>query len=220
MAKEENKSDDLYRVRKDYSMHVLLESHLPQNPVEQFGHWLEDARKVDPEDYNAMCLGTIDQNGFPNQRIVLLRDFSQKGLVFYTNYDSIKGKEIKRNPLIGINFFWKELERQVRIQGEARKISEAESDAYFATRPRESQISAWTSEQSTIIGSREELDKRLSEVEERFKDKEVSRPPYWGGYRVFPIHFEFWQGRPGRLHDRIVYRCGADGEWFMERLAP
>jgi pyridoxamine 5'-phosphate oxidase len=151
---------------------------------------------------------------------VLLREFSQRGVIFYTNYASVKGREIDADPKVGLNFFWKELERQVRMKGEARKLPAAVSDAYFASRPRENQISAWASEQSVVISSREALEKRLAEIEARFDGIDVPRPPHWGGYEVFPISFEFWQGRPGRLHDRILYRCDADGEWFLERLAP
>lgn len=212
--------EDLGKVRKDYSTHILLESHAYQDPFKQFEEWLRDAKEKDDEDYNAMTLATIDERGFPDQRVVLLRDFSRKGFVFYTNYQSAKGKEISKNPKVGLNFFWKELERQVRIRGEARKLDAKASDAYFASRPRENQIGAWVSEQSNIISSREELEKRTEEIEERFKDQEVPRPDYWGGYLVFPIYFEFWQGRPGRLHDRLSYRVNADSEWFMERLAP
>lgn len=211
---------DLGSVRKDYSMQQLLETDAHENPFAQLEHWLEEAKKVDPENYNAMTLSTVDDNGFPNTRVVLLRDLSRRGIVFYTNYQSIKGKEIAENPKIGVNFFWPELERQVRIRGEARKVEDAVSDAYFATRPRESQIGAWVSEQSMIIASREVLDKRTKEMEERFEGIEVPRPPFWGGYTVFPIYFEFWQGRTGRLHDRLSYRVDADVEWYIERLAP
>lgn len=211
---------DLGSVRKDYSMQQLLETDAHENPFAQLEHWLQDAEKVDPENFNAMTLSTVDDNGFPNTRVVLLRDLSRRGIVFYTNYQSIKGKEIGVNPKIGVNFFWPELERQVRIRGEARKVEDAISDAYFATRPRESQIGAWVSEQSMIIASREVLDKRTKEMEERFEGLQVPRPPFWGGYTVFPIYFEFWQGRPGRLHDRLSYRVDADAEWYIERLAP
>lgn len=211
---------DLGSVRKDYSMQQLLETDAHENPFTQLEHWLQEAEKVDPENFNAMTLSTVDDNGFPNTRVVLLRDLSRRGIVFYTNYQSIKGKEIGVNPKIGVNFFWPELERQVRIRGEARKVEDAVSDAYFATRPRESQIGAWVSEQSMIIASREVLDKRTKEMEERFEGLQVPRPPFWGGYTVFPIYFEFWQGRPGRLHDRLSYRVDADVEWYIERLAP
>lgn len=212
--------NDLRNVRKDYSMHVLLEGHVYDNPFDQFAKWLEEVRQSGDPDYNAMTLATIDDRGFPNQRIVLLREFSHQGAVFYTNYQSVKGKEIAANPRVGLNFFWKDFERQVRMHGEARKLPDAVSDAYFASRPRENQISAWASEQSTVVSGREELERRLKEIEARFEGKEVSRPPHWGGYSIFPICFEFWQGRPGRLHDRLVYRCDADGTWFLERLAP
>lgn len=212
--------EDLGKVRKDYSTHILLESHAYEDPFKQFEQWLKEAKEKDDEDYNAMTLSTIDANGFPNQRVVLLRDFSRKGFTFYTNYQSVKGKEIEKHPKVGLNFFWKELERQVRVKGEARKLDAKASDAYFASRPRENQIGAWVSEQSTIISDRDELEKRTKEIEDRFEGKEVPRPDFWGGYSIFPIYFEFWQGRPGRLHDRLSYRVNADGEWFMERLAP
>lgn len=212
--------DELHNVRKDYSMHVLLEGHVYDNPFDQFTKWLEEVRQSGDPDYNAMTLATVDDRGFPNQRVVLLREFSKQGAVFYTNYLSVKGKEIDKDPKVGLNFFWKEFERQVRMHGEARKLPSDVSDAYFASRPRENQISAWASEQSTVVSGREELERRLTEIEERFQGKEVPRPPHWGGYLVFPIRFEFWQGRPGRLHDRLVYNCDSDGLWFLERLAP
>ncbi|MFM1932625.1 MAG: pyridoxamine 5-phosphate oxidase [Bacteroidota bacterium] len=211
---------DLGSVRKDYSTHLLLESDVHEDPFVQLERWMEDARKVDPDNYNAMTLSTVDEHGFPNTRIVLLRDLSRKGITFYTNYRSIKAKEIAHNAKIGINFFWPELERQVRLRGEARFLDAAESDAYFASRPRESQIGAWVSEQSTIISNRQVLEDRFAEVESRFKDQPVPRPPHWGGYTMYPIYFEFWQGRPGRLHDRLSYRVDADAQWYIERLAP
>lgn len=212
--------DDLGNVRKDYSTHILLESHAFEDPFDQFEAWLKEAKTEDPEEYNALHLATVGDRGFPNQRVVLLRDFSRRGFVFYTNYQSVKGKEIAANPKISMSFFWKELERQVRIHGEARKVDAHVSDAYFATRPRESQIGAWVSEQSAVISDRAILEDRLKEVEARFEGKEVTRPPHWGGYTVYPVYFEFWQGRPGRLHDRLTYCVDADGAWFLERLAP
>lgn len=212
--------DDLHSVRKDYSMHVLLESHVRKDPFEQFAAWLEEAKQTGDPDYNAMTLTTVDLNGFPNPRIVLLREFSRNGVVFYTNYASSKGKEMDANAKVGLSFFWKDLERQVKMRGEARKLPAEVSDAYFASRPRENQISAWASEQSLVISGREELERRLNEIEERFEGAEVLRPEHWGGYVIHPVSFEFWQGRPGRLHDRLAYRCDADCEWYIERLAP
>ncbi|WP_306643919.1 pyridoxamine 5'-phosphate oxidase [Sanyastnella coralliicola] len=211
---------DLGSVRKDYSTHILLESEAHEDPFDQFEKWMEEARTNDPEDYNAMNLATIGDHGFPNQRIVLLREFSREGLVFYTNYNSVKGQEIGQDPKVAINFFWKGLERQIRVKGEARKLPAEVSDAYFASRPRESQLGAWVSDQSTVIKSREELERRMKEIEDKYEGKEVDRPSHWGGYRVFPVYFEFWQGRPGRLHDRLSYRVDADGAWYQERLAP
>lgn len=211
---------DLGNVRKDYSTHILLESNAAKDPFDQFGEWLEAAKEVNPLEYNAMTLATKGEHDFPNQRVVLLRDFSREGFVFYTNYGSVKGTEIGADPKVCMNFWWQQLERQIRVRGEARKLPAEVSDAYFASRPRESQIGAWVSEQSSVIKSRAELDERLKEVEARFEGKPVSRPPHWGGFSVFPVYFEFWQGRPGRLHDRLCYRVTADGEWYLERLAP
>ncbi len=211
---------DLKTIRKDYDHNQLLESKIDRNPYHLFERWLEEAKEVEPTDYNAMTIATMDENGFPNLRTVLLRGFNRDGISFFTNYNSDKGKEIAADNKVGINFFWKDLERQIRIKGVADKLPASVSDTYFASRPRESQIGAWISEQSSIIPNREELDRLKADAEKRFEGKEIERPPFWGGYHIQITYFEFWQGRSGRLHDRIAFRMNADGEWYLERLAP
>lgn len=185
--------------------------------MDQLNSWLAAVR--DLPDYNAFCLSTIGADGFPQSRIVLLRESDPDGLVFYTNYQSEKGREIMANPNVGMTFFWPQLERQLRISGQAEVISPESSDAYFASRPRASQIGAWCSPQSKEIESRSELDARVTEYELQFEGKAVPRPPHWGGFKINPHRFEFWQGRASRLHDRIVYEW-KDGRWEKKRIAP
>jgi pyridoxamine 5'-phosphate oxidase len=170
-------------------------------------------------DATAMTLATADQDGCPSARTVLLKDFDERGFVFYTNYDSPKARALAGNPRAALVFHWPDRERQVCVSGPVARLSDEESDAYFLTRPRESQLGAWASPQSRVIASREELDRRVAECERRFADREVPRPPYWGGFRLAPEVVEFWQGRPSRLHDRFRYRKAA-GTWVIERLAP
>jgi pyridoxamine 5'-phosphate oxidase len=176
-----------------------------------------DANIYEP---NAMTLATATNEGLVDARIVLLRDFHSKGLSFFTNYKSIKGQEIRLNKKVCLNFFWPELQRQIRIRGVIEKLPPRSSDLYFASRPRESQIAAWASNQSEKLTNRQELENRYNEYEKKFEGKKVPRPPHWGGYRVKPSYFEFWQGRMSRLHDRIIYQSIRNGRWTIMRLNP
>ena len=207
-------------IRRDYMRESLSEHQVEPDPFRQFDRWWEEAMKAEIDEVNAMTLATVSSDGKPTARIVLLKGYDDYGFVFFTNYESRKGMELLENPNASLLFFWKELERQVRIEGICEKVSEAESDAYFYSRPEGSRIGAWASPQSQVIGSRDVLDANLAELEKRFKDTPVNRPPHWGGYRVKPELMEFWQGRPSRLHDRILYTQENTGEWKIERLAP
>ncbi|MEO1099438.1 MAG: pyridoxamine 5'-phosphate oxidase [Bacteroidota bacterium] len=188
--------------------------------IEQFQLWFDEANKVEISEVNAMHLSTVNPNGMPSSRIILLKGIENNGFVFFTNYQSDKGKDLDANPAAALLFFWKELERQVRIQGHVEKISKDDSEQYFQSRPKGSQIGAWTSPQSTVIESRELLEEREKAIAEKYKDEEVlPKPEQWGGYILKPICIEFWQGRPNRLHDRILY-SQVDGHWKINRLAP
>jgi pyridoxamine 5'-phosphate oxidase len=192
-----------------------------QEPLRLFAAWFEDARKAEPADPEAMALATVDADGLPNVRMVLLKGFDQRGFVFFTNYNSRKGAQLHENPLAALCWHWPALERQVRAEGAVVKTTAEESDAYWATRPRGSQLSAWASDQShVIIGGRPELESRVAELEANYRDVAVPRPPHWGGYRVIPLYVEFWQGRADRLHDRFAYRLRDAKDWVIERLAP
>jgi len=213
-------STDLGAIRKDYRLQSLLEKDVDANPIKQFEKWFQQAMNSGIEEPNAMTLATCTTNGKPSARIVLLKGIKENGFVFFTNYNSKKGKQIHDNPFACLVFLWKELERQVRIEGEIKKISEQESDEYFATRPIESRIGAWSSPQSEVIKNREILEKNVSAYTNKFQSQNIPRPSYWGGYILKPTLIEFWQGRTGRLHDRLQYTIGKNGSWIIERLAP
>lgn len=206
-------------IRKDYSLKALSEEEVKQNPVEQFSSWWNEAIQSEIEEVNAMTLATASAEGVPSARIVLLKEYSQSGFVFFGNYQSVKGRELQENPRAALLFFWKELERQVRITGVVEKISPAENDEYFYSRPLGSRIGAIASAQSTVIENRQWLENRVKELETK-EEQEIKRPEQWGGYRVKPVIFEFWQGRPSRLHDRIQYSLEESGGWKIERLSP
>ena len=209
----------LSEIRKEYSLKTLDIKDVKSNPIHQFQVWFEEAVDSEVFEVNAMCLSTIGKDGFPAGRIVLLKGVDH-GFVFFTNYQSDKGKEIAQNPKVSLTFFWAELERQVRVTGTLEKISPEESDEYFFSRPIGSQIGAWSSPQSQKIPNREVLEDKIEELKQRFEKESISRPPHWGGYRLLPIRFEFWQGRPSRLHDRIAYEKASEDSWEISRLAP
>lgn len=209
---------NIANIRSEYTQKGLQESDLNANPLIQFNKWFTETLESGLDEPNAMLLGTIHQ-GFPASRIVLLKDLDH-GFKFFTNYTSSKGQDIAKNENVSLTFFWKELERQVRILGTAEKTSASESDEYFASRPRGSQIGAWTSHQSQFIAGREVLEAEQKKLEIEFEGVVVPRPPHWGGYRVIPNYIEFWQGRPSRLHDRLAYTLEEDGSWKIGRLSP
>jgi pyridoxamine 5'-phosphate oxidase len=206
-------------IRKDYQLKSLAESEVAKSPFDQFSIWWEEAVQSAIVEVNAMALSTASPEGRPSSRIVLLKGYNEEGFVFFTNYTSDKGKQIAENQFVSLLFFWKELERQVRIEGSASKIAVDESDAYFNSRPIGSRLGAWASPQSKKISDRGVLDKELEKVTAQFKEQEIPRPPHWGGYRVQPTKIEFWQGRSSRLHDRILYEH-VDQQWQISRLAP
>lgn len=206
-------------IRKDYTLKSLEISDVSIDPIRQFKLWMEEAIDAEALEVNAMCLSTLGLDGFPNGRIVLLKELDH-GFVFFTNYESEKGIELQANPKASLTFLWAEIERQVRIIGEVSKISEQESDAYFFSRPYGSQIGAWASPQSKVISDREVIEENQHALEEKFTPSTMVRPPHWGGYRLIPHRMEFWQGRPSRLHDRISYTKESSGDWKIVRLAP
>jgi len=207
-------------IRREHALRGLSEAEADPDPFRQFDAWLDDVFKANLPDPNAMTLATIGADGQPAARIVLLKGFSRDGFVFHTNYESRKGRELAENPYAAACFWWSELDRQVRIEGTAERLSDEESDAYFETRPRESQLAAWTSKQSRTLKDRRELEQRFTDVTSRYKDKSVPRPPHWGGFRIRPTVIEFWQGRRQRLHDRLRYWQDGEGKWVRERLSP
>ena len=212
-------ADELSQVRKEYSQHSLNESDVDLNPFAQFNTWFHEALSAELPDPNAMVLATATQDGKPSARVVLLKEYNERGFVFYTNYEGRKSAELIQNPHAALLFFWGELERQVRIEGTVEKTSREESEEYFKTRPVDSRLGAWASHQSSVIPGRSDLEQKVTDLKRLYAGQEIPLPPYWGGFRVNPDAFEFWQGRASRLHDRIRYVL-AGGVWSIERLSP
>lgn len=206
-------------IRKDYQLQSLSESDVKQDPIGQFGKWWDEAIASSIDEVNAMTLSTVTAEGKPSARIVLLKGFDERGFVFFTNYESNKGVQLTANPFASLVFFWKELERQVRIEGISEKVNEQESDDYFHSRPIGSQLGACASPQSRVIESRRVIENNLEKLQDQYRDMEIPRPAHWGGYRVVPQAIEFWQGRSSRLHDRIKY-TKENQSWKIVRLAP
>lgn len=211
---------DVAALRQDYVVHGLRRADLDADPIKQFTRWFGEAAAADIPDVNAMSLATSMPNGIPAVRIVLLKGISERGFVFFTNYQSDKGRELETNPRAALVLFWVQLERQIRISGTVEKTSHEESDEYFQTRPIGSQLGAWASSQSQVIANRAALEAQLAEATQRFAGGKIPLPPHWGGYRVAPEAIEFWQGRTNRLHDRFRYTRQSDSSWLIERLSP
>lgn len=206
--------------RKDYTLSNLREDEVDPNAIRQFERWFDEAMKAGVSEPDAMTLATATPDGRPSARVVLLRGVDDRGFVFFTNYDSRKGRELAANPWAALVLFWHEVERQVRVEGQVRRVSVQESDHYFQSRPAGSRIGAWASPQSEVIKSRESLEIRCQELEKSFEDGTIPRPPNWGGFRLVPETIEFWQGRRSRLHDRLRYSRREQSKWLVERLAP
>ncbi len=215
----DNTSKDIAHLRKNYERAELDESASHANPLQQFGKWLNEAISAEVPEPNAMTLATVGSNLRPSTRIVLIKGFDERGIVWYTNFESHKGRELAGNPFAALQFHWVELERVVRIEGLVEKVSDEESDAYFHSRPLDSRIGAWASPQSEVISGRSVLVANAAKYAAKFL-LQPPRPPHWGGYRLKPDNWQFWQGRRSRLHDRLRYRLDGDGEWVRERLAP
>ena len=211
---------EIAHIRKEYCQQTLSEQNIEKSPVKQFEKWWNQAVSSEIDEVNAMTLATSDSKNTPSARIVLLKAFNDKGFVFFTNYISKKGQAIKENPKACLLFFWKEFERQIRIEGNIEKVSEDDSDEYFDSRPYESKLGAWSSPQSEIVADRKVIEDNVSRYRNQFSDGSVPRPPFWGGYILKPELFEFWQGRPSRLHDRIQYTMIGKNNWRIDRLAP
>lgn len=207
-------------IHADFHLGKLDVTDLDPNPIQQFARWYGEVEAAKVTEYYAMTLATAARDGRPSARIVYLRGFDERGFAFYTNYDSRKGSELAQNPLAALCFYWKEYERQIRIEGRVERVSPEESDAYFAGRPLNNQLGAWASTQSLPLESAEALQARVEEIRQRFAGQSIPRPPFWGGYRLVPDHLEFWQGRPSRLHDRFVYALEQKGGWSVTRINP
>ena len=213
--------NDLGNYRKVYEKSELSIKEVPENPIELFQKWFYEAEEFGGDiEANAMTISTVGLDGFPKNRVVLLKKYTWEGFIFYTNYDSEKGKAIEANPNVCLSFFWHKLERQIIIKGTAEKIAPNLSDGYFESRPDGSKLGAWASKQSSVVPSREHLDNELKAYEEKFEGQEIPRPEHWGGYIVRPISLEFWQGRPNRMHDRIRYELQENFDFKIDRLAP
>ncbi|WP_440122314.1 pyridoxamine 5'-phosphate oxidase [Tenacibaculum sp. Ill] len=212
---------DLSDYRKSYEKRELLENNCPENPIELFRDWFFTADESEMVDEaNAMTIASIGLDGFPKSRVVLLKKYTWEGFIFYTNYNSEKGKAILNNNHVCLSFFWSGLEQQIIIKGKAEKLAENLSDGYFESRPDGSKLGAWASNQSEVVTSRNELDNNLASFERKFENQDIPRPKHWGGFLVKPVSIEFWQGRPNRMHDRIRYTLQKDFSWKLERLAP
>ena len=207
-------------IRKDYRLQSLSESNIAANPVQQFTTWWNDVLTSEISEPNAMTLATASSDGLPSARIVLLKGFDDDGFVFFTNYNSFKGIQLQENPRACLVFFWKELERQVRVMGIIEMLTDTENDEYFNSRPEGSRLSAIASPQSQVVDNREWLESQVDQLTEQLSGKTIARPEHWGGYRVRPAIIEFWQGRSNRLHDRLQYTLTEEGTWKIERLAP
>lgn len=216
---DSNISDQINQMRWEFKNKALVKADLLASPMQQFDLWLKNALQSEILDAIAMQISTVDLNGNPDSRIVYLREVTDRGFVFYTNYDSDKGQHIANHNVICTSFFWNEISRQIKIKGRVKKVSDKKSDDYFSKRPRKSQIGAWASNQSTVLDNREELSKRVEDFEKKFEGEEVTRPKHWGGYEIEPFYFEFWQGQPSRLHDRFTYQLEND-TWVINRLSP
>lgn len=207
-------------LRREYSLEGLREEDCDPDPFAQFTVWFQEALAAEVYETNAMTLATASSDGRPSARIVLLKGFDDDGFVFYTNYESRKGRDLAENPYATLLFYWPELTRQVRVEGTVERVSREESDAYFQSRGELSRLGAWASRQSQVIAGREVLDERMSELITEYQGKDIPIPPFWGGYRLTPSSFEFWHGRPSRLHDRLCYTCQEHGAWRITRLSP
>ncbi len=207
-------------LRQNYTLAGLSEADVDSDPIKQFGVWFKQVLDADLLEPNAMTLATATPDGKPTARIVLLKGVDERGFVFYTNYESQKGQQLIANPYAALVFLWDKLERQIRIEGKVVKLDLEESEAYFHSRPKASQLGAWASDQSRVIPNREVLEQRLEDLKTQYKDETVPIPEHWGGFRVIPDRIEFWQGRPSRLHDRLIYDLQDDGSWQVQRLSP